>query len=482
MVFVFFYWIPRMKARNLDAVRDYNIHMAKALAGPPGPGGPPFCYKPGVDLGRILKTNDLGLRSAPIDQEKKVPRVLVLGDSFTFGYGLMEGEPFCHVLQQRLKGRIDVVNAAVSGFEIQDSVAQYFRLMNRVDPDLIILPFVKNDLDDSRLLQITDKSVFVREPSAAELNDGIFASTTNFLRLAAGSKLQSAEFSQWVARASGGGDFLTNGIGPFAKKRWEFYQSELQRLLTSARQRNAKLAILTFESDDAAFLHPLCRAAEALQIPVFTQESGWSVADPRFRLDWDPHPNAEANRRFADRLQGVFAYFELLKDPAVAKVEPVRIDEARHKALEGNGLEIAAKALEREVRFLPRSRQKNIHQIIGGFENTLGLLGERAVLLLGSRKVVSRLRITAALGDSAAGASRSIEVRLRGGSTIHKIEVSKSVRDFELPLPMTDIETHELMERFYLLEVELRDPVVAAAAPDAREAAACARIEAIEAY
>jgi hypothetical protein len=83
-------------------------------------------------------------------------RILVLGDSVTFGHGSVHAYP--ELLEGRLKAwrpEIDwqVWNAAVPGYNTSQELAHLLEVGGRFQPDLVIVGFFENDLTDNRPLQ-----------------------------------------------------------------------------------------------------------------------------------------------------------------------------------------------------------------------------------------------------------------------------------------------------------------------------------------
>lgn len=114
----------------------------------------PYEYTPGCTgsyftngLKRDVHINSLGLREREIE-EKRGKRILLLGDSFVFGYGVEEGERFGRLLEPMVQA--EVVSVGFSGGAGPDMLYRY--LMSRglsLQPDRVILVlFPYNDLSD----------------------------------------------------------------------------------------------------------------------------------------------------------------------------------------------------------------------------------------------------------------------------------------------------------------------------------------------
>lgn len=100
-----------------------------------------------------VRTNALGLRGpeAAPHPSPGVTRVLVLGDSFAFGYGVEDEESFPRRLEARWRaeGRaVEVLNAAVPGYSADHHLV-YLRTRGfALEPDLVLVALCENDVDD----------------------------------------------------------------------------------------------------------------------------------------------------------------------------------------------------------------------------------------------------------------------------------------------------------------------------------------------
>jgi len=100
------------------------------------------------------RINSLGLRGSETSAEKPADtvRILVLGDSVAFGWGVEEGDSLVRQLQQELDQldtgtRFEVWNAGVPGYATWHELQYLLEKGEAFDPDLILVAFLFNDVD-----------------------------------------------------------------------------------------------------------------------------------------------------------------------------------------------------------------------------------------------------------------------------------------------------------------------------------------------
>ncbi len=98
--------------------------------------------------------NSLGLRGhepRPEADGDAGLRVVCLGDSFTFGWGVEDDETFPVFVEQQLDAAIeapvDVINGGLPGYNTYQEHQLYKKLMAPMKPDFVVVAWYMNDLD-----------------------------------------------------------------------------------------------------------------------------------------------------------------------------------------------------------------------------------------------------------------------------------------------------------------------------------------------
>ncbi len=112
-------------------------------------------HYPGHEFVMVVKTNSFGHRDREYDLSKRDrKKILLLGDSFVFGYGVNMEDHFDTKLEQLLNKSGEnciVINAGVGGWGTLQEITYAKDYFNVINPDIIIITFCGNDpYDDLR--------------------------------------------------------------------------------------------------------------------------------------------------------------------------------------------------------------------------------------------------------------------------------------------------------------------------------------------
>jgi len=93
-----------------------------------------------------VTTNTQGLRmDYDLTFPKKKQRILVLGDSVTFGPYLPNHHTYPYLLERKYSDK-EVINAGVAGYTITDELSLFVERARYVEPDITILQVLDNDI------------------------------------------------------------------------------------------------------------------------------------------------------------------------------------------------------------------------------------------------------------------------------------------------------------------------------------------------
>lgn len=117
-------------------------------------------------------TNGIGLRGEELLEPGTRPRILILGDSQTFGHGVGDAMPYPRRLQALFEARgepVEVINAGMQGFGSDQSYKLFAERLRGLEPDLVIFAHYWNDLYDNvskALYVIEDERLVELDPTA----------------------------------------------------------------------------------------------------------------------------------------------------------------------------------------------------------------------------------------------------------------------------------------------------------------------------
>lgn len=276
-----------------------------------------FEMRPGFDgysEGTTVRTNSRGLRERELTlaPSQGTTRVLFLGDSVTFGSGVLAEEAFPRLLEPALSeagaGRVETLNAGVVGYNTLQELGRLEEVGLAYRPDVVVLTFLVNDLLES--FSIFDHQYMPTPPFAAQ--KVWLRKQSHLYRFVQGTYWRIA---QDVRRAR------TGPTEPLRKReRMDERLTQLARIVDRTRASGARFFLLLYPDNLGDPVSPgpsverltvrqeLLRFADRQRVPVLdlTDALG-DVNDPRarhFRLREDPHPSPAGHQAIADAARG----------------------------------------------------------------------------------------------------------------------------------------------------------------------------------
>lgn len=138
-------WTPP----SLTSTQAFEGHEVYGVAPIPGISG----TRTTVEYTHTFSHTLQGFRSGAIVQPanaaaRNLPRLLFLGDSFTYGLGSSDDEIFVNLIAREL-GEAEVLNGGVNGFGQRDQLALLDAIGEDLRPNLVVVMFFWNDLEDN---------------------------------------------------------------------------------------------------------------------------------------------------------------------------------------------------------------------------------------------------------------------------------------------------------------------------------------------
>lgn len=288
----------------------------------------------GMHTGVPVAFNSLGLRD---DERSPQPapgvlRILALGDSVTFGMGVAQEKTYPRQLEsllgRELGSPVEVLNMGMPGYNTAHQLAQLRELGLALQPKVVVLGFLYNDVQPSSAQQSATRSrgeeSMLRKARSA-VNAGTLWLKKNSL------------FFAWltprlgmVLRPLGFKGF--GQVGEVKDKyvdsnpQWRGVQQALLEMQRLTAERGIELVVMIIPAM-AKFNHASYPVKEYHQaVAAFCRASGirhldllpafWGLDGTRFWIHaTDGHPNAEGQRIIAEALAGYLA--PLLPQPGM---------------------------------------------------------------------------------------------------------------------------------------------------------------------
>jgi lysophospholipase L1-like esterase len=283
-----------------DALAGYDMEMwryAREMKQPTGDAALPFVNRPatrGRYYGAEIRTNRLGCRGRELAADKGATRrVLMLGDSFTLGFGVPVESVCASVLEARLNagaGRYEVINAGVGNYNSLMEEEWFRRYGLALQPDVVVVMFFVNDVEPTPRISGLRQAVARRSYLYALLAD-------RFRRILAKSGRERYDWRRYYA-----GLYRPDAPAVPANR------AALGRIAAACRQRGIPLLVASIP--DLHQLRPYPFPMATAYLEQFCADAGVRCIDLLPHLEaheperlWvsreDTHANALANGIFA---------------------------------------------------------------------------------------------------------------------------------------------------------------------------------------
>jgi lysophospholipase L1-like esterase len=251
-------------------------------------------------MGAQVTTNNVGYRSDEVSLDKPSgrTRVMMLGDSVLFGWGVKQDETVSARLQAawRSAGRdIEVINTGVGNYNTIMEVEQFLTRGYKFKPDVVILNYFINDAEPVPRYDVG----WLERISAARV---YFGSRVDVIERLLGYRQQT----DWQQYYHGLYDEARNPGG------WRGVREAVSKLAAYCKQNGIRLLIVHYPEIRILQPYPFKREEQLLAVLAQEQNVPYldlldSVKDQKPSDLWvtppDPHPNGRAHGLFARALR-----------------------------------------------------------------------------------------------------------------------------------------------------------------------------------
>jgi lysophospholipase L1-like esterase len=275
-------------------------------------------HKPNLDLdcGSFrLRTNSLGCRGPEVAREKPadVFRIVVLGDSVAFGWGVDDAVTFVRRLEAEwVPGasgkRLEVVNTALPMYDTNQELAALREVGLSLHPDLVLLVYVVNDVEPTR--DVVETLLTGKQPPdgmSMALPDDVWSwlgDKVGTVLPATGKLLGSqTNLDARIARTLPPGETYSAerfGRGP---RGWPRSQAALRQIRDACREASVPLLLLDHTAPPLLPLPAFCEAEGIACAPLRFTPADHALGITNSRLD--PHANARGHDLLLQRLRKV---------------------------------------------------------------------------------------------------------------------------------------------------------------------------------
>ncbi len=270
-----------------------------------------------ADANVVYQINSLGFRGHEYSKSKPEGtwRIVVLGDSVTFGWGVSVEDRFTDVIEQRLQKaappgkHVEIVNLAVPGYQTGQEWYAFKTQAMQYSPDAVIVVFNRNDVENDTQEAIDLQGLSRKRIENAGFHARIFVdepwkswleATLPNLRLLGVYRyvyLITEHDAEVVTQQYAA---MTNGIAISLK-------------LLLEMKKTCEQQGIPFGVADLHDVVPIRDGLAALQIPYRSISYPNDISDMSLRNSAvDPHPNTKGHLLLAERFEKALAEFGML--------------------------------------------------------------------------------------------------------------------------------------------------------------------------
>lgn len=106
-------------------------------------------------------------KQIPLSNAYAKKNIVIIGDSYSFGSGVNDGEEYSSLIANKLKDDYDVINLSVGGWGLTQQIRRYYEFGQLYSPKIVLLQFCVNDPQDNfrNMVTTVENGRFKFQPS-----------------------------------------------------------------------------------------------------------------------------------------------------------------------------------------------------------------------------------------------------------------------------------------------------------------------------
>ncbi len=194
--------------------------------------------------GKTYRINSLGLRGEEVKSHKTKRRILTLGNSCTFGWGVSYQDTYAQQLESLLNGVYEVINGGIPGYSSFQGRRFFEKELIGLQPDIVCILFAWNDLW-AAANRIADKD--------QQFPPRVVIAVQNFLSRLHSYRLQKKLLLSGIEKEP---DSLFDRTVPIYRVGLKDFQSNLREICRVARSKGITPILLTSPIPSLATYYP----------------------------------------------------------------------------------------------------------------------------------------------------------------------------------------------------------------------------------
>lgn len=227
-----------------------------------------------------------------IPKPEGVVRVLLVGDSFTFGQGVDYEETWPVLVEKHLdesgKGHIELIKAGIQGMDTRSEFILIQRLLEKYECDAVVLGFLINDLYTNSLYGIDDWQTFAGQASNLNLDSNAVSRQSwsktvqkvfmhndqrnSFHLLTLVKRVltsNDAAYCRLYLMAPNRGDWLTTPLAPHLKKKLGITQRLFLRIVDYCKNFGAKFIVLSMPQQFQVLFYEQAKLSKDIDVGIY---------------------------------------------------------------------------------------------------------------------------------------------------------------------------------------------------------------------